>query len=70
MKDIGSSPFPPEGRVSMNYAKVIGIIIGTTGHPLCDYVLVCVCEFCEFPMRSWVVIGLGDSVGLWEMFSW
>lgn len=73
LKDIGSSPFPPEGRVSMNYAKVIGIIIGTTGHPLYDYVLVCVCECCEFPPRSCVKIGLGDSVrvwmGLWEMVS-
>jgi hypothetical protein len=37
LKDIGSSPFPPEGRVSMNYAKVIGIIIGTTGHPCCIF---------------------------------
>ena len=33
MKDIGSSPFPPEGRVSMNYAKVIGIIIGNEAVP-------------------------------------
>lgn len=74
LKDIGSSPFPPEGRVSMNYAKVIGIIIGTTGHPLCDYVFVCVCECCKFPMRSCVDrnrVGRFRTmrIGLWEMVS-
>lgn len=54
LKDIGSSPFPPEGRVSMNYAKVIGIIIGTTGHP---FVIMCLFAFANVARNIRYVVG-------------